>query len=60
MDMRNEQQKKRQVIRPKGRVKILVTSEFIGTQSLTEAFIPIIYEDLRRKADTFDRESRIA
>lgn len=60
MDMRNEQPEKKRAIRPNGKVKILVTSEFVGTQSMAEAFIPIICEDLRRKADTFDRESRIA
>lgn len=60
MNMRNDQPEKKRAIRPNGKVKILVRSEFVGSQSMSEVFIPIICEDLRRKADTFDKESRIA
>lgn len=30
-------------------VKVNVYREFIGSQSFTEAFIPVIYEDIHRK-----------
>ena len=43
-------------------VRIIVRREFVGTQTLTEAFIPVIYDDIRSQveADTFDREEKIA
>jgi len=44
--------------KPRTPVKVIVEREFIGDKTLTEAFIPVIYEDLRRKAEqarTFDR-----
>lgn len=40
-------------------VKVKVQREFIGSQSLTEAFIPVIYEDIHRKlidSRTIDNE----
>ncbi len=47
--------------RPRQRptVKVIVTREFIGDKTLAEAFIPVITEDLRRKAGekrTFDND----
>lgn len=45
--------------RKKAPVQMVVRREFVGTQTITDAFIPIIYEDIRReitKADTFDTE----
>jgi hypothetical protein len=47
--------------RPRQRpsVKVVVTHAFVGDKTLAEAFIPVITEDLRRKAEecrTFDNE----
>ena len=42
---------------PKAPVRIIVRREFVGTQTLEEAFIPVICEDIRKRleeADTFD------
>ncbi len=41
--------------RPRKRlsVKVIVTREFVGDKTLAEAFIPVITEDLRRKAKAF-------
>lgn len=39
-------------------VTVIIEHEFIGDKTLTEAFIPVILEDLRRKAEqprTFDK-----
>ena len=51
--------KKRKRIVPKARVQVIISREYVGTQTVTEAFIPIISEDIRRetaKDDTFDNE----
>lgn len=42
---------------PKAPVRMVVTHEFVGTKTVTDAFIPIIYEDIHRavsRADTLD------
>ena len=39
--------------------QMIVSREYVGTQTVTEAFIPIISEDIRKKiaeGDTFDKE----
>ena len=44
---------------PKAQVQVIISREYVGTQTVTEAFIPIISEDIRReiaKDDTFDNE----
>ena len=49
--------KKRKRIVAKQPVQIIVSREYVGTQTIAEAFIPIISEDIRRKIaedDTFD------
>ena len=51
--------KKRKRIIPKARVQVIISREYVGTQTVAEAFIPIISEDIRRKiaeGDTFDNE----
>ena len=51
--------KKRKRIVPKAPVQMIVSREYVGTQTVTEAFIPIISEDIRKKiaeGDTFDKE----
>ena len=51
--------KKRKRIVAKQPVQIIVSREYVGTQTIAEAFIPIISEDIRRKItedDTFDNE----
>ena len=51
--------KKRKRIVAKQPVQMIVSREYVGTQTITEAFIPIISEDIRRKiaeGDTFDNE----
>lgn len=51
--------KKRKRIVPKVPVQMIVSREYVGTQTVAEAFIPIISEDIRRKIaenDTFDNE----
>ena len=51
--------KKRKRIVPKAKVQVIISREYVGTQTVTEAFIPIISEDIRRetaKDDTFDNE----
>ena len=50
---------KRKRIMPKARVQVIISREYVGTQNVAEAFIPIISEDIRRKMakdDTFDNE----
>lgn len=44
----NETTKKKKRITPTNGVKIIVDREFIGEQSLSEVFIPILYDDLRK------------
>ena len=44
---------------PKGQVQMIISREYIGTQTVAEAFVPIISEDIRKKiaeGDTFDNE----
>lgn len=51
--------KKSKRIVPKAPVQMIISREYVGTQTVTEAFIPIISEDIRRKiaeGDTFDNE----
>ena len=51
--------KKRKRIMPKEQVQVIISREYVGTQTVTEAFIPIISEDIRReiaKDGTFDNE----
>ena len=50
---------KRKRIVSKGQVQMIISREYVGTQTVAEAFIPIISEDIRRKIaedDTFDNE----
>ena len=38
---------------------MIISREYIGTQTVAEAFVPIISEDIRKKiaeVDTFDNE----
>ncbi len=49
--------KKRKRIMPKAQVQIIISREYVGTQTVAEAFIPIISEDIRKSItgnDTFD------
>ncbi len=51
--------KKRKRIMQKAQVQVIISREYVGTQTVAEAFIPIISEDIRReigKDDTFDNE----
>ena len=51
--------KKRKRIVARQPVQMIVSREYVGTQTVAEAFIPIISEDIRRKiaeGDTFDNE----
>ena len=51
--------RKRGRIVPKAQVQVIISREYVGTQTVAEAFIPIISEDIRReiaKDDTFDNE----
>ncbi len=51
--------KKRKRVVAKQPVQMIVSREYVGTQTVAEAFIPIISEDIRRKIakdDTFDNE----
>ena len=51
--------KKRKRIVAKQPVQMIVSREYVGTQTVAEAFIPIISEDIRReiaKDGTFDNE----
>ena len=58
---------RRKRIVPKGQVQMIISREYIGTQTvaeafvpiISEAFVPIISEDIRKKiaeGDTFDNE----
>lgn len=43
--------------RKKAPAQMVVTHEFVGTKTVTDAFIPIIYEDILKtvsRADTLD------
>ena len=49
--------KKRKRIVPKAQVQVIISREYVGTQTVAEIFIPIISEDIRKsitKNDTFD------
>ena len=51
--------KKRKRIVAKQPVQMIVSREYVGTQTVAEAFIPIIFEDIRKSItenDTFDNE----
>ena len=51
--------KKRKRIVARQPVQMIVSREYVGTQTVAEAFIPIISEDILRKiaeGDTFDNE----
>ena len=50
---------RRKRIVPKGQVQMIISREYIATQTVAEAFVPIISEDIRKKiaeGDTFDNE----
>ena len=54
---------KRKQLVPKTPVRMIISREYVGTRTVTEVFIPIISEDIRRKiaervaeGDTFDTE----
>ena len=54
-----KQLKRENVLCQKAPVQMIISREYVGTQTVTEAFIPIIFEDIRRKIaedDTFDNE----
>ena len=41
---------------------MIISREYIGTQTVAEAFVPIISEDIRKKiaeGDTFDNEGAV-
>ena len=43
--------------RKKAPVQMIVSHEFVGTKTVTDAFIPIIYKDIHKavsRADTLD------
>ena len=40
--------KKRKRIVPKAPVQMIISREYVGTQTVTEAFIPIISDDIRK------------
>ena len=55
----NKANQKRKRIVEKQPVQVIVSREYVGTQTVAEAFIPIISEDIRRtiaEGDTFDNE----
>ena len=41
--------KKRKRIVPKAPVQMIISREYVGTQTVTEAFVPIISEDFGRR-----------
>lgn len=54
-----KQTEKRKRVTPKAPVQMVVTHEFVGTKTVTDAFIPIIYEDIHKTVsgtDTLDTE----
>ena len=51
--------KKRKRIVARQPVQMIVSREYVGTQTIAEAFIPIISEDIRKSItgnDTFDND----
>ena len=49
--------KKRKRIVPNAPVQMVVSREYVGTQTLAEAFVPVIYADIKKSIDgngTFD------
>ncbi len=49
--------KKRKRTVPKAPVQMIISREYVGTQTMTEAFVPVIYEDIKKNLDnsgTFD------
>ena len=51
--------RKRKRIVARQPVQMIVSREYVGTQTVAEVFIPIISEDIRKKiaeGDTFDNE----
>ncbi len=49
--------KRRKRIVAKQPVQMIVSREYVGTQTLAEAFVPVIYEDIKKNLDdsgTFD------
>ena len=59
MDEDKKANEKRKRIISKAQVQVIISREYVGTQTVAEAFIPIISEDIRReiaKDDTFDNE----
>lgn len=51
------QAKKKKRTALKAPVQVIVCHEFVGTKTVTDAFIPIIYEDIHKAvsgADTLD------
>ena len=51
--------RKRKRIVARQPVQMIVSREYVGTQTVVEAFIPIISEDIRKSItgnDTFDNE----
>ena len=51
--------KKRKRIVARQPVQMIISREYVGTQTVAEVFIPIISEDIRRKiaeGDIFDNE----
>ena len=51
--------KKKKHIVARQPVQMIVSREYVGTQTVAEAFIPIISEDIRKRItenDTFDNE----
>ena len=54
-DKKSNKKKKRTV--PKAPVQMVVSREYVGTQTLAEAFVPLIYKDIKKNLDnsgTFD------
>jgi hypothetical protein len=49
--MNNSEQVKRRKPRAHQPVTVIVEHEFVGDKTLVEAFIPVLVEDLRRKAE---------
>ena len=51
--------KKRKRIVARQPVQMIVSREYVGTQTIAEVFIPIIFEDIRKSItenDTFDND----
>lgn len=57
MDEDKKLNKKRKRIVPKAPVQMVISREYVGTQTLAEAFVPVIYADIKKNLDesgTFD------